>query len=276
MPTAQDTLATLRRWNLVQDNSGPFRVYRDKNGAVYHSVTHILKSTSDTSGLVRWVARLGETEASQQRDIAAKRGNMAHSQAEYLLKTSNALARNAANRKGSIKFDELGLARIPSALTKWALDKVHPKLPPVGWSASGYARSLSTWIKDNVTAIHASEFSIHHPSGFAGTCDGLLECSSLRDSHGDLLKGLLVVDWKTSVNKKTLDPGHSYVHQLGAYSLGLQHLTGLRPQGGLVVLARRCGTPNIYTLNLPELIQAEQAYLDRVSQYFSSGFGLEK
>jgi len=80
----QDTLASLRRWRLEQDNSGPFRVYRDTKGTVYHSVTHILKETSDKTGLERWEARLGPTEATQQRNVAATRGNMAHSQAEYL------------------------------------------------------------------------------------------------------------------------------------------------------------------------------------------------
>ena len=89
MPSnTQDALASLRKWRLEQDNSGPFRVYRDSKGTVYHSVTHILKETSDTTGLERWVARLGEAEATQQRDIAAKRGNLCHSQAEYRLKTA--------------------------------------------------------------------------------------------------------------------------------------------------------------------------------------------
>ena len=52
----QDALAALRKWRLEQDNSGPFRVYRDHKGQIYHSVTHILKETSDKSGLERWVS----------------------------------------------------------------------------------------------------------------------------------------------------------------------------------------------------------------------------
>jgi len=95
MPSnTQDTLAGLRKWRLEQDNSGPFRVYRDIKGNVYHSVTHILKETSDKTGLERWEARLGPVEASCQRNVAATRGNMAHSQAEYLLKTAQQLARS--------------------------------------------------------------------------------------------------------------------------------------------------------------------------------------
>jgi hypothetical protein len=262
----QDTLASLRKWRLEQDNSGPFRVYRDINNNIYHSVTHILKETSDKTGLERWEARLGPVEASCQRNIAATRGNMAHSQAEYLLKTAQQLARSTANKRNSIRWDEQGLARIPTPITQWALKRVRPNVPRVGWSASGYARSLSDWITENVTEIFASEFSIHHPAGFAGTCDALIGLKN---------NSLVLADWKTSVGRKTdkddkLPPGHSYIDQCGAYSLGLKHLTGLQPTGAAIVLARRCGTPNVHYMTQDELVQAEDSFLERVVQYFQN------
>jgi len=264
----QDTLAGLRRWRLEQDNSGPFRVYRDAKGNVYSSVTHILKETSDKTGLERWEARLGPTEAAAQRNTAATRGNQAHNQAEYLLKTAQQLARSCANRRNCIRFDDNGLARIPAPITKWALEKVRPNVPKVGWSASGYARGLSDWIAENVTEIFASEFSIHHPAGFAGTCDALV---GLKNNE------LVLADWKTSVGRKTttdkdgserLPPGHSYIDQCGAYSLGLTHLTGLKPTGAAIVLARRCGNPNIHYMTRAELDEAEQSFLERCHLYF--------
>lgn len=267
MPSnTQDTLAGLRKWKLEQDNSGPHRVYRDSKGNVYASVTHILKETSDNTGLERWVARLGAIEANSQRDVAATRGNLAHSQAEYLLKTSQQLARNAANRRNAIKWDDQGLARIPTSITQWALKKVRPNVPRVGWSASGYARGLSDWITENVTEIFASEFSIHHPAGFAGTCDALV---SLKGHSG-----ICVVDWKTSVGRKTdeddrLPNGHSYIDQCGAYSLGLSHLTGLKVAGAAIVLARRSGPPNVHFMGEAELTEAECSYLERVERYKS-------
>ena len=269
MPSnTQDTLASLRKWRLVQDNSGPFRVYRDANGTVYHSVTHILKETSDTTGLERWIARLGPEEATTQRNVAATRGNMAHSQAEYLLKTSQSLARSTANKRNAIHWDDQGLARIPPKITEWALNKVRPNVPSVGWSASGYARGLSNWIVANTTEIFASEFSIHHPAGFAGTCDALI---GMKNNE------LVLADWKTSVGRKTttdedglerLPEGHSYIDQCGAYSLGLKHLTGLQPTGAVVVLARRCGAPNVHSMSLRDLREAEDSFMARVVQYF--------
>jgi hypothetical protein len=256
----QDTLAGLRQRRLVQDNTGPFRVYRDSKGTVYHSVTHILKETSDTTGLDRWIARLGPQEATQQRNVAATRGNMAHNQAEYLLKTSQRLARSTANKRNAIHWDDQGLARIPPKITQWALEKVHPNLPKVGFSASGYARGLSGWISSNVTEIFASEFSIHHPAGFAGTCDALV---SLKGHSG-----LIVADWKTSVGRKEIGPGHSYFDQLGAYALGLEYMTGLQPTGAAVVLARRCGEPDTFVFSTDELASAKDSFLKRVEQYF--------
>jgi hypothetical protein len=271
----QDTLASLRKWRLVQDNSGPFRVYRDANGTIYHSVTHILKETSDTTGLERWIARLGPEEATTQRNVAATRGNMAHSQAEYLLKTSQRLARSTANKRNAISCDAQGLARIPPKITQWALQKVRPTVPRVGWSAAGYARSLSNWITENTTEIFASEFSIHHPAGFAGTCDALI---GMKNNE------LVLADWKTSVGRKTfkdddglerLPAGHSYIDQCGAYSLGLRHLTGLKPTGAVIVLARRCGAPNVHWMSAQELEQAEAAFMARVDRYFSGLAALE-
>lgn len=272
----QDALAALRKWRLEQDNTGPFRVYRDHKGEVYHSVTHILKETSDKSGLERWEARLGPIEATQQRNVAATRGNMAHSQAEYLLKTSQQLARSTANKRNAIHWDDQGLARIPTPITKWALKRVRPNVPRVGWSAAGYARGLSDWIADNVTEVFASEFSIHHPAGFAGTCDALVGLSNRKG----LPDGTLVLaDWKTSVGRKTttgndelerLPTGHSYIDQCGAYSLGLKHLTGLNPTGAAIVLARRCGTPNVHYMTEDELVQAEDNFLARVVTYFEN------
>jgi hypothetical protein len=243
----------------------PFRVYRDTKGNIYSSVTHILGQTSDRTGLEQWVARTdkfyGAGAAIQERDVAAKRGNLAHNQAEYLLKTAQRLARSTANKRNALKWDTQGLARIPPPITQWALNKVHPNMPEVGWSASGYARGLSGWIQSNVTEIFASEFSIHHPAGFAGTCDALV---SLKGHNG-----IMICDWKTSNSNKLpyMNSDHQYVHQLGAYSLGLQNLTSLKPVGGAVVLARRTGDPDVYFVNKEELEHAERAYLARVKLY---------
>jgi hypothetical protein len=253
-------------------------VYRDKGGNVYHSVTSILSATADKSGLDNWIAftdRIyGPGAAIQDRNVAATRGTQAHNQAEFLLKLANKLARAAANKNNSLTWDECGLARIPTPVFRWGLSKAAAKMPPVTWSASGYARSLTAWIVENVVQCHACEFSTHHPAGFAGTADGLISVSpETLERHGAdpaLAGAPLIADWKTSASKRSPAMMHDYTLQCGAYALGLEHLTGIRPAGAFIVVARRIGEPNVTFLSARELADAKVGYLERVQQFYES------
>lgn len=256
---AQNRLASLRKSALVRDDSGDFRVYRDEFGSVFHSVTHILKETSpehQKQALERWLAR---PTAHEDRDMAAKRGTLAHDHAEYLLKTAAKISRQTANKRNSWRTSEDGLERCPGSITRWGIQRAIQGAPRVPWSASGYARGLRGWIADNVTAIHACEFSIHHSAGMAGTCDALLDING---------KGPFIVDWKTSIRERSEEMLNNYIDQLGAYSLGLKSLTGIEPVGGMIVVARRTGAPQVRELSNLELLGAESRFLERVERYF--------
>ena len=82
---------------------------------------------------------------------------------------------NSANKRGSWRTGDDGLERAPKGITPGPSKKPFRGLLGVPWSASGYARGLRTWIGENVTAIHAIEFSVHDPRGWAGTADALLD-----------------------------------------------------------------------------------------------------
>lgn len=263
-----DALAALRRSKLVRDDSGPTRVYRDPAGNIYHSVTTILGATADKTNLEGWAARqdriYGPGAAAQDRTTAATRGSQAHSQAEYLLKTTNKVARATANRRGVLRIDAYGLPHIPTPIFRWAMERTLPNLPPVSLSAKGYARSLTGWIASNVTQCHACEFSIHHPAGFAGTADALLSVVPTTEIE---LGVPLVVDFKTSATKRGPAMLHDYTLQLGAYSLGVEHLTGLLPHGALIVVARRVGPPDITFISRASLTTAEAGFLERLAAF---------
>ncbi|NBT31705.1 MAG: hypothetical protein EBT13_07325, partial [Rhodobacteraceae bacterium] len=117
-------------------------------------------------------------------------------------------------------------------------------------------RSFLGWISENITAINAIEFSIHHPLGFAGTADFLGYVNG---------KGPCVVDWKTSFNRRSEALLTDYCDQLGAYSYALRQLTGIAPVGGLIVVARRAGKPDVRELSALELRGAESRFLERLS-----------
>jgi len=276
--SSQDALAALRGWSLTRDDSGISRVYRDRAGTIYHSVTSILSATQDNSGLEQWAARLDRTygpgAASQDRRVAAQRGTQTHNAAEYLLKTANKLARNAANRRNSYRLGQDGLYRVPSSMYQWALAKANMNSHQVSWSAFGYSRSLTGWLLEHVTQCFACEFSVYHPAGFAGTSDGLISVAgaTLERYGGDpaLAGAPFIADWKTSAKRKTAAGLENYRLQAGAYSLGLEHLTGIKPAGAFIVLARRVGPPDVLLLGPTDLALAEDGYLRRVEQFYAA------
>jgi len=256
----QDKLATLRRWRLEQDNSGPFRIYRDEEDREYHSVTHILKHTAPDSqkdALARWSKKPG---SDLQRQIACDRGTVVHEKCEYVLKTASKLARQSANKKGSWKVWDDGLARPPKAITAWALKKSMEGAPKVSWAAREYARGISDWlVGGTVTAIHASEFSISHTSGFAGTADALI----------DTPLGLTICDFKTSSRESDKPESWLVDHQdqLGAYSLGLQEMIGLRVKAGAIVIGKPNGTVQLRMMSELEMRGCECRWSERLSRY---------
>ena len=255
----QNALASLRKWTLIQDNSGPYRVYRDGDNNIYHSVTHILKETAPQhtkDALENW---LRKSDSIMERDIACERGKLAHSHAEFVLKLAAKFARQNSNKRGLWRTGDDGLERCPKKVTQWGLQKAVESAPRVSWSASGYARGLRSFILERVTAIHAVEFSVYKPGyGFAGTADALL------DIDGD---GPFIVDWKTAKEVRSDDMIEQFCHQLGAYSIGLEHLTGIKPKYGAVVVARRSGKPQIKLLSSLELAGAKSLFLERVERY---------
>lgn len=273
-----NALAALRRSTLIRDDSGPHRIYRDPEGNVYSSVTSILSATSDKSGLENWAAMqnriYGPGAAEQDRNTAATRGTQAHSQAEYLLKTANKVARHVANRRGSIRLDPHGLPHIPTPVFRWAISKTLPNVPPVSLSAKGYGRGLTTWIAEHVTQCHAVEFSIYHPAGFAGTSDALLSLSAESLLHYGADPSLAhhpwLIDWKSSANRRSETMLYDYALQAGAYSLGLEHLTGIRPAGAFIVVARRVGPPDVTYIPFNTLLAHQQAFLSRCSLFYSA------
>ncbi len=271
MTIEQGKLAALRQQYLERDDeSDPGgRIYRDKiTGEIFHSCTRILSATmpeSNKKALERWLER---PDSIQTRDMAAARGTAMHNSAEYILKVAQRLARSTANKRGVWRVGEDGLYRAPEKITRWALEKAIQGAPKVPWSAAGYARGLRGWILDHVVAIHAIEFFGHHPAGFAGAADALLDLKI----DGETI-GPVIVDWKSSgksIHASLESQLVNYRDQTGGYSLMLKHRTGIQPVGGAVVVCRRSGAPQVTLLDLDELKAAENRFLGRCADYYAN------
>ena len=260
-------LAALKKWSLERDDETDpnGRIYRNADGQIFHSVTRILKETSGSKAMLEaWIERLGVERATQERDVAAERGTRTHNAAEYVLRTAKRIGETTAKKKGSIYTDKHDLECVPASLTKWAIKQTLPSAPRVGLSANGYKKSLLGWIEENVTCVHAVEFSVHHPLGFAGTADALLNVQG---------KGPSIVDFKTSFRRRNESMLIDYTDQLGAYSLGLKHLTGIQPVYGYIVIARRAGPCDIRELSNLELKGAEARFTERCQAYYANVMG---
>jgi genome maintenance exonuclease 1 len=81
---------------------------------------------------------------------------------------------------------------------------------------------------------------------------------------------LSVCDWKTSERLRSREMITNYCDQLGAYSLGLTELTGLKAQQGIVVIARRTGEPQAHYLSRFQLKQCETQFLERCTDYYDA------
>ena len=244
-----ENLKQLSKSQLDRDDSGPRRIYRDRDGFEYYSVTSILSATAapeKQEALERWLAMPG---AEQSRQSAAERGTRAHANAEYILKTGRKLAYNAARKRNVWKPSEDGLERCPKDITKWALDKAASSAPRVSWSAAGFARGLRHFLLDRVTAIHGAELKVYDQSVAAA---GTFDC--LADVDGTLA----LVDWKTSSRQRDECMFEDYKCQAAAYRRLLRNNTGIDVPTAWIVVATRSGPPqevfmDQYTLNEYEI-----------------------
>ena len=256
----QDALASLRSSSLERDDSGEFRIYTDDEGNSYYSVTTILSNTEPEAkrrALEKWKSKPGSAE---DLEIACNRGTITHENCEYILKVAAKININICNAKNNWRVYDDGLARGAKAITKKCIQTARSRQNKVHWTARKYATVLADWIEENVAAIHASEFSIHHPIGFAGQSDALIDYKKSGN--------LCILDFKTSGSLKQKPDAwlDNYRLQLSSYSWGLEQQTGIKPAMGLIVIARENGY-QVVELNTLELAGGRILFEERLNQF---------
>lgn len=135
-----------------------------------------------------------------------------------------------------------------------------------------YWQNIRPWLEAHFVEAWAIEQAIWHPKGFSGTFDCLGYAA-----YGNEPEALTLIDWKTAERERPLELlEDSYFLQLGAYSAGLQHSFGIKPERALLVIARpHINGPDLHEVSAADLDKYEQAFYERLTNYYTPNTNAE-
>jgi len=212
----------------------------------YPSVTTVLGSMTDKSGLDEWRANVGEAEADRISTFSANRGTIMHQMIEFYLGcefTTNRERLLYAQKK-IIEFSN------EEGFTNEELE-VGRRL-----FYSFYNNGLFNRIS-KVISIEETLYS-HQMGGYAGRVDNIYENTF---SH------LLILDFKTSRKQKKKEWIENYFMQIAAYFLAYWEMHGIKPKGGEIWIAVENGDPQIFEVTWDDIKIYAKKFLSLVKQY---------
>jgi genome maintenance exonuclease 1 len=208
----------------------------------YPSVTTVLGSMTDKSGLDEWRANVGEAEADRISTFSANRGTIMHQMIEFYLGcefTTNRERLLYAQKK-IIEFSN------EEGFTNEELE-VGRRL-----FYSFYNNGLFNRIS-KVISIEETLYS-HQMGGYAGRVDNIYENTF---SH------LLILDFKTSRKQKKKEWIENYFLQTTAYAMMVNELFGLRVHYICVIIAVENG-------ELQTFLKSPNEYKEKVHEIFTN------
>ena len=212
----------------------------------YPSVTTILGSMTDSSGLDKWRKNIGEAEADKISKFSANRGTIMHQMIEYYLgsekETQKERLREAQEK--IITFVEA------EGFTEDELE-VGRKL-----FYSFYNNDLFGKI-GKVISIEETIYS-HQMGGYAGRVDNIYE---------NVLSHLLILDFKTSRKRKKKEWIENYFMQIAAYFLAYWEMTGKKPDGGEIWIGVENDEPQVFELTWDDIQEYGKKFLSLVKEY---------
>lgn len=191
----------LEKRMIVQDNSGPYRVYHTPEGKAYMSVTSWLdsiKTDDDKKGLKAWRERIGDDEANKVMAISTGRGTHLHKLCENLVLNES-------------------------------LDPVAMNNP----SAVMLFKQTRRWLMDNVVATLGAEIPLYSDRlQLAGSADNV---SRLKNGN------IAVLDFKNARNENKEKYIHSYYLQLTIYAEMVKEMYGIAVDEVHILMASEHG-----------------------------------
>lgn len=191
----------LEKRMIVQDNSGPYRVYHTPEGNSYMSVTSWLdsiKTDDDKKGLKSWRDRIGDDEANIVMGIASGRGTHLHKLCENLVLNE--------------PFDPVAMNNPPAVML---------------------FKQIRKWLMDNVVTTLGAEIPLYSDRlQLAGSADNV---SRLKNGN------VAILDYKNARNENKEKYIYSYYLQLTLYAEMVKEMYGIIVDEIIILMASEHG-----------------------------------
>lgn len=212
----------------------------------YPSVTNILGSMTDSSGLDEWRKNIGEEKADQISKFSANRGTIMHQMIEYYL-GSNCLTKKEK------------LLEAQNKIINFVKDEGFSEEELVVGRKLFYS-FYNNGLFNKIKKVISIEETLYSPQmgGYAGRVDNIYE---------NFLTHLLILDFKTSRKKKKKEWIKNYLMQISAYFLAYWEMHGIKPTGGEIWIAVEDDEPQIFEVTWEDIKVYGKEFLSLVKKY---------
>jgi genome maintenance exonuclease 1 len=226
------------------------RFYDVEGQGVFPSVTTILSTTGDKSGLERWKKRVGETEAARIGKEATDRGSVMHKHLEIYLGQD-------------LNQDKAQLLKTSSeqASKDSEINSFNDKAKDLGQDLFMKFYKNDDFFPSVENTIFQEKFLWFNKDGlgYAGTVDNF---SLLKDGAKK------VIDFKTAKKPKRDDWITDYKLQVAAYSIAIWQRHGIKPDGGEIWIANEIDdVPQKFILSFEELRFYFELFTERIKRF---------
>jgi hypothetical protein len=212
----------------------------------YPSVTTILGSMTDSTGLNAWRLQVGEEEADRISTFSANRGTIMHQMIEYYLGSTQ-----CSNRERLLDAQHKIISFVNrEGFTENELE-VGRKL---------FYSFYNNGLFNRINKVISIEETLYSPlmGGYAGRVDNIYENKYMH---------LLILDFKTSRKKKKKDWIKNYFMQIAAYFLAYWNMHGIKPTGGEIWIAVENDDPQIFEVTWEDIKEYGKEFLSLVKKY---------
>jgi hypothetical protein len=212
----------------------------------YPSVTTILGSMTDSSGLDEWRKNVGEEKADQISKFSANRGTIMHQMIEYYLGSS---CLTKKERLIDAQYRIVDFVKNEGFSEEELV--VGRKL---------FYSFYNNGLFDRISKVISIEETLYSPQmgGYAGRVDNIYQ---------NFLSHLLILDFKTSRKKKKKDWIKNYFMQISAYFLAYWEMYKIKPVGGEIWIAVEDDEPQIFEVTWEDIKVYGKEFLSLVKKY---------